>query len=114
MLRVVRPLFRPLSLGCVRTHVTLLNKSHVPSYESLDLMQPTVPLDPSVNQRITPMEYIASVPPIEVDANTAICDGGGGAKGHPIVYLQLNRINPKEAATCKYCGLRFVQKHHKH
>ena len=30
------------------------------------------------------MELIAQVPPIEVAADIAMCDGGGGATGHPI------------------------------
>jgi hypothetical protein len=30
------------------------------------------------------MELIAKVPPIEVAADIAMCDGGGGATGHPI------------------------------
>jgi NADH dehydrogenase (ubiquinone) Fe-S protein 6 len=62
----------------------------------------------------TPMEFIAEVAPIVVDATTAVCDGGGGALGHPIEYIQLNKINVNEPETCKYCGLRFIQKHKEH
>jgi uncharacterized Zn-finger protein len=112
MLRVARPLFRPFGFTIRHTSVSILGKSHVPSWESLGLMEPAQALDPEVNRKISPMEYIAMVPPIEVDASTAICDGGPG--GHPVVYLQLNRINPNEPATCKYCGLRFIKKHAKH
>jgi uncharacterized Zn-finger protein len=49
------------------------------------------------------------VPVIEVDGHVAICDGGGGALGHPVEYIQLDTIS-KEPAVCKYCGklkLRF-------
>lgn len=61
----------------------------------------------------TPMEYIASIPPIEVNGTTAVCDGGGiPALGHPIEYIQLNKVDPNAPETCKYCGLRFIQKAH--
>ena len=33
------------------------------------------------------------------------CDGGGGALGHPRVYINLDPDGPQ---TCGYCGLRFV------
>lgn len=108
--RVVRPLLRPVSLGGIR-YVEILAKSNVPSFESMGLMEPAHPIDPLTTRMPTPMEYIAMVPPIEVDAATAMCDGGGGQMGHPVIYLQLNRIDPHEPATCKYCGLRFIQKH---
>ena len=35
------------------------------------------------------------------------CDGGGGALGHPKVYINLDDGTPKG---CIYCGLRFVFK----
>ena len=52
--------------------------------------------------------------PIVVDAHVAVCDGGGGALGHPIEFLQLNRVNEKTPETCTYCGLKFVmgEAHH--
>eukprot|EP01041_Mallomonas_annulata_P004407 gene4407-8770_t len=49
---------------------------------------------------------IAKVPEIEIKGNMAVCDGGGGALGHPIEYIQLNTVYGKPAV-CKYCGLRF-------
>lgn len=33
------------------------------------------------------------------------CDGGGGALGHPLVYL---RIEEDGDVICPYCSLRFV------
>jgi uncharacterized Zn-finger protein len=33
------------------------------------------------------------------------CDGGGGALGHPLVYL---RIEPEGEVVCPYCSRRFV------
>jgi NADH dehydrogenase (ubiquinone) Fe-S protein 6 len=43
---------------------------------------------------------------IEVKGTKAICDGGGGALGHPIEYIQLYTVSDKPSI-CKYCGLRF-------
>jgi NADH dehydrogenase (ubiquinone) Fe-S protein 6 len=44
-----------------------------------------------------------------------MCDGGGGATGHPIEYIKLDL---KEGAgtvnTCKYCGVRYKMKAHHH
>lgn len=55
----------------------------------------------------SPQESIDSIPVIPVQGHLAICDGGGGALGHPIEYIQLNTRH-HDPATCKYCGLRFV------
>lgn len=58
-------------------------------------------------------ELINKVPVIEVDGHLAVCDGGGGALGHPVEYIQLDTIS-KEPAICKYCGLRFRASHGDH
>jgi uncharacterized Zn-finger protein len=43
---------------------------------------------------------------IEVDSPKVACDGGGGAVGHPRVFL-----NMKEGAVdCPYCDRRYVLK----
>mmetsp|Transcript_8533 Transcript_8533/g.12741 ORF Transcript_8533/g.12741 Transcript_8533/m.12741 type:complete len:118 (+) Transcript_8533:82-435(+) len=49
---------------------------------------------------------IAEVPVIEVPGTLAVCEGGSGALGHPIQYIQLDRVS-SEPATCLYCGLRY-------
>ncbi|CAH8602979.1 unnamed protein product [Dicrocoelium dendriticum] len=36
-----------------------------------------------------PQDLIAEVPPIACKDRIASCDGGGGALGHPIVYINL-------------------------
>ena len=41
-----------------------------------------------------------------VDGDSAACDGGGGALGHPRVYLAINQAG---RATCPYCGRVFVR-----
>mmetsp|Transcript_10926 Transcript_10926/g.15180 ORF Transcript_10926/g.15180 Transcript_10926/m.15180 type:complete len:113 (+) Transcript_10926:22-360(+) len=58
-----------------------------------------------------PQELIDSVPPIEVDGDTAICNGSSPTSSHPTEYIQLNKVK-QEPETCKYCGLRYVQKKH--
>ena len=55
---------------------------------------------------------MASFPVVEIDGTRAICDGGGGALGHPILYIQLDTKNPNEPVVCKYCGTRYIMKGH--
>ncbi len=43
---------------------------------------------------------------IEVSTLTIACDGGGGALGHPRVFLTLK----DGQAECGYCGRRYVLK----
>jgi len=51
---------------------------------------------------VTPTEIIEVKPTDE----TAGCDGGGGALGHPLVYL---RFEGKPSVDCYYCSRRFVK-----
>ena len=44
---------------------------------------------------------------VEADGAVVRCDGGGGALGHPAVYLNMG---DKEAIDCPYCSRRFVRK----
>jgi uncharacterized Zn-finger protein len=44
---------------------------------------------------------------IEIDSESVGCDGGGGALGHPKVYLNLEG---KGQIDCPYCGRQFVLK----
>ena len=41
-----------------------------------------------------------------VNEHDIACDGGGGALGHPKVYLHISDI--KGAIDCPYCGRNFV------
>ncbi len=45
---------------------------------------------------------------IEVEEMTVACDGGGGALGHPLVYLHLD--DETHEAICPYCSRKFVLK----
>jgi uncharacterized Zn-finger protein len=42
---------------------------------------------------------------IEVDDTRVACDGGGGALGHPKVYLEMG---DETFVECPYCDRRFV------
>ena len=42
-----------------------------------------------------------------IDGDSAVCDGGGGALGHPKVYMALDRRTGR--VTCSYCGRLFVR-----
>lgn len=55
------------------------------------------------------MTMTTSEPPetIETDDASVGCDGGGGALGHPLVYLNLGANGRVD---CPYCGRRFVLK----
>lgn len=43
---------------------------------------------------------------IETTAERVACDGGGGALGHPRVYLT---FGPDHRAVCPYCSRLYVQ-----
>lgn len=58
--------------------------------------------------RSNALELIEKHPIVEVEGEMAICDGGGGALGHPLEYISLQR--PHVVERCKYCGLRFGSK----
>jgi NADH dehydrogenase (ubiquinone) Fe-S protein 6 len=55
-------------------------------------------------------QRIAKVPVVEVEGNVAVCDGGGGALGHPLEYIQLDTVKHHTAQTCKYCGIQYKMK----
>ena len=44
---------------------------------------------------------------IEVDIKRVSCDGGGGALGHPKIYLEMGAASE---VVCPYCSRRFVFK----
>jgi uncharacterized Zn-finger protein len=51
-----------------------------------------------------------AVPPPEiivVEGHRIACDGGGGALGHPKVYLEMG---DDDFVECGYCDRRFVKK----
>ncbi len=44
---------------------------------------------------------------VEVTELTVRCDGGGGALGHPAIYLHFDEDAGNEIV-CPYCSRRFV------
>ena len=56
----------------------------------------------------------AIIPPPEeivVSTKRVACDGGGGALGHPLVYMDMGEDGFVE---CGYCDRRFVLSAHPH
>lgn len=43
---------------------------------------------------------------IVVESHRVACDGGGGALGHPLVYLEMGG---NDHVDCPYCGRRYVR-----
>ncbi|KAI8823373.1 ubiquinone oxidoreductase 20 kd subunit [Fimicolochytrium jonesii] len=74
-----------------------------PRFEQTDLSLQPNPL--------SAQDLISKVPVKFVQARRVSCDGGGGALGHPKVYLNLDKNEPQ---ACGYCGLQFQQEHHHH
>ncbi|XP_025780193.1 NADH dehydrogenase [ubiquinone] iron-sulfur protein 6, mitochondrial [Puma concolor] len=56
------------------------------------------------------IDLIAEQPVSGADRRVVACDGGGGALGHPKVYINLDKET--KTGTCGYCGLQFRQQHH--
>ena len=52
-------------------------------------------------------EAISAPEIIEVESTRVMCDGGGGALGHPRVYLEMG---DEDFVECGYCDRRFVLK----
>ncbi len=55
-----------------------------------------------------------TVPPPEViyvEGHKVACNGGGGALGHPLVYIELGEDGTAE---CGYCDRKFVHQDHAH
>jgi uncharacterized Zn-finger protein len=48
---------------------------------------------------------------IPVETKIVACNGGGGALGHPAVYLNLG---PKHQVECPYCSRLYVLEGHHH
>ena len=61
-----------------------------------------IPATYATSEQIMPVETPETV---EVESSRASCDGGGGALGHPRVYLEMGEADFVE---CPYCDRRFV------
>eukprot|EP00542_Grammatophora_oceanica_P016460 CAMPEP_0194048002 /NCGR_PEP_ID=MMETSP0009_2-20130614/26509_1 /TAXON_ID=210454 /ORGANISM="Grammatophora oceanica, Strain CCMP 410" /LENGTH=160 /DNA_ID=CAMNT_0038693779 /DNA_START=11 /DNA_END=493 /DNA_ORIENTATION=+ len=58
--------------------------------------------------RSNALELVQKQPIIFVEGERVVCDGGGGALGHPLEYISLER--PGYIQTCTYCGLKYARK----
>ena len=91
-----------------------LNRGALPAVQAAapSLLAQFSTSDDANRHRSNAEKLINEVPPIKVDANVAMCDGGGGPLGHPLTYIELNKVDPTEPAICPYCGLRFIRDGH--
>ena len=63
---------------------------------------------PVYNEHRSDAESLVNAQPvILVQGIKALCDGGGGATGHPVEYIKLDKREGASPTPCKYCGLRF-------
>ena len=56
---------------------------------------------------------MASFETIEVTTEQVACNGGGGALGHPKVYLHVKH-EQGDQVTCPYCSRTYVLNSHSH
>ncbi|GAA5980785.1 hypothetical protein JCM10908_003867 [Rhodotorula pacifica] len=57
------------------------------------------------------VELIKDEPIRLIQGRVAACDGGGGALGHPRVFINLDK---EGAHSCTYCGIRYEKDHQHH
>jgi uncharacterized Zn-finger protein len=53
---------------------------------------------------VTPTPDAGTIERIEVDSRVVACDGGGGALGHPRVFLRIEG----QQIFCPYCSRLYV------
>lgn len=58
------------------------------------------------------MDLVQAAAVTIVPGAVATCDGGGGALGHPLEYIQIDRPHAQFPAVCKYCGAKFIGEAH--
>jgi uncharacterized Zn-finger protein len=72
------------------------------------LVSPSGAASPKVERQVC-FRNLTIMQPFEiitVDTAIVCCNGGGGALGHPAVYLNLA---PKHQVECPYCSRLFVR-----
>ncbi|KAL7508569.1 hypothetical protein ACHAXN_005664 [Cyclotella atomus] len=100
----------PVQLLCIRALFSSIPDSVMSGEDkSLNRLERTESKYKLGKHRSNALELVNKVPPIEVEGDMAICDGGGGALGHPIEYIKVGYQGGKPVS-CIYCGLKFVQK----
>ena len=66
-------------------------------------------LNLQVNEQFA-ISLLAEEPVVVMKGSHTWCDGGGGALGHPKVYINLDK---PEINDCGYCGKRFIAEKNK-
>merc|ERR1711957_295539 len=74
--------------------------------KSLNRLERTESIYKLGKHRSNALDLIQQVPSIKVDGDVAVCDGGGGALGHPLEYIKVGFRGGKPVS-CIYCGLRY-------
>ncbi|KAG5452941.1 putative NADH dehydrogenase [ubiquinone] iron-sulfur protein 6, mitochondrial [Clonorchis sinensis] len=103
--RLARLFFAPFSTVDSATEITHTGQKFAPDDYSVARFSLSEKL---VNRQFAE-KLIAEVPPIPCTEHIVSCDGGGGALGHPKVYINLDQPG---SHTCGYCGLRYYLKGH--
>ncbi|XP_077405841.1 NADH dehydrogenase [ubiquinone] iron-sulfur protein 6, mitochondrial [Vanacampus margaritifer] len=114
----VKALVSPLKLSAVAVHrysveVSTTGEPITHTGQVYDAEDPKrarfVGRQKEVNQNWA-IKLVAEESVTDVEARVVSCDGGGGALGHPKVYINLDKDT--KVGTCGYCGLQFKQTHH--
>lgn len=64
------------------------------------------------NQSLQPAKPLPQFEIIEVDQKRVACDGGGGALGHPRIWLTMTAEADEAQASvvCPYCSRQFIRR----
>ncbi|POM80400.1 NADH dehydrogenase (ubiquinone) Fe-S protein 6 [Phytophthora palmivora] len=93
------------------TNPKIVTATHGPQTASFaTIYDHQTPFEDINRHRSDAEQRIAKVPIVEVASGVAVCDGGGGALGHPVEYIQLDTRKHNSPQTCKYCGVRYKMK----
>ncbi|PNP47675.1 lactobacillus shifted protein [Trichoderma gamsii] len=61
-------------------------------------------------QPYSAMELVHKVPVTWTHDRIVTCSGGGGASGHPRIFINTDK---PEIASCNYCGTPYANEHHR-
>jgi len=110
---------RNLSLNPLFALSNLFFPLHHVQYETIGLIHPIIAVQYKLGKhRSNALSLLQQQDIIMVDGDMAVCDGGGGALGHPLEYIKLGvrqdigEGSEAEGIRCLYCGLRYRSKAH--
>ncbi|EGG11831.1 uncharacterized protein MELLADRAFT_101543 [Melampsora larici-populina 98AG31] len=111
IIRVQKGSFHPQTSGQSPNRVTTWSKNQGVRSEAMKgprFEQTAMDLQPFP---LAAIDLIHQQPISMVSGRVASCDGGGGALGHPRIFINLDKPGYHP---CSYCGLRFEQEAHDH